>query len=180
MYYPSTNLYIRTFKTHTLTRRLPCNAVVQYEPRTMSDSDAQSIMEGAEIAVFLQNICPRWSFFTLFESSSELFCTLFSVSVWGRLKLISRTRCEVPVSSSVYITPGWRCTCSRIRSWTCLWTTAEPSQMRTGLQGLTLAHTSRYCTYCTEQLLKYIIHLEISSLRFTVYILYMYNIHVHS
>ena len=42
-----------------LSRSVPCNAVVQYEPRTVSDSEAQSLMEGEEMAVFLQEVCPR-------------------------------------------------------------------------------------------------------------------------
>ena len=42
-----------------LYRHVPCNAVVQYEPQTLSDSEAGALMEGEEMAAFLQEVYPR-------------------------------------------------------------------------------------------------------------------------
>ena len=40
-------------------RPVPCNAAVQYESRTLGDSEAQSLMEGENMSAFLEEVYPR-------------------------------------------------------------------------------------------------------------------------
>lgn len=58
-YIPITLYNTHTFNVYSSTcRRQPCNAVVQYEPRILSEAENQAIMEGEDIASFLQTVCP--------------------------------------------------------------------------------------------------------------------------